>query len=1049
MTNAHFTSPRQIFPIILTLFVLWTWSAAPSAGAQDYENAVASKLTEITWKEADLKAAQRELAILNQFLGDYDAKAAKLDTARQQLAGADAQLAGIQQDNLVKLTIRMGIETYNTVSETVNLGKSAATALVTSGVTSAVGSVALDQLSSGLTNEGRAALGMDAATLSTARTVKIQAVSDAARAAYPDLARVQQMLAMSLEGVKAAAYHEDGTELGDTGAILRKNIMVREEIAAALAKLDAVGAGAATAKTDADTGVTAAQADVDRITAELTALQNELGALKTEWATHEAAARFAANQDAIVPPADLPVPSPTVEPIEGETEGEYLQRVHAAVQAAAWEQWNSEAAPLIAEIAGLKTGIATAQAVIAAAVETAVTTPDVDYFISVYGGNDTVGAETTASYEGAAGAAAGLESWIAAVTPSREALPGLIEKVEALTDDYTSLANLQNRLQSLVDLLHEVDLYPDYYTAMQVPGMGQNAAEDLAVSLDQKRSQLPKALENSQAQLDRLIAATAAWGSGIGAVKADIGDHLAAAESALAELIARGAAWDAALAAAGPGMTVDFAHGLQESRLGYFSGVNFVPVVQRAFNLSIYKSSMLAAVTTPGAAGLADARDLKARYDALVAATPALKDAFDAARQQFRAAFARLESYTDGGIGFAVLGDWSAAAAYNSTAHPVDASGVTDQVERYRSLFYTSKQTHTTSLTGGDPVAGQGVLFWEGLPQLSQLPDPGMDDPAAYLPHRLATAKAAIVEEGPGWIPLAPDLFNARYNEVLDELFDIADLAYLAGDGSVDAVIISLFGELGHVQEEYTAAHPAPTITVQPAGSRNEIAAGTTYTAQLSVTAAGDFLTYKWYMTRWQTDEFGWEEIPDATSATLTTPALSETRWFMVTVANPGGSATSEAAHVEVYQIYPAPVFTSAASASAKVGVPVSWTFATNIPGAWIFVQGMNLPAWLNFNPMTGTLSGTPEAEGIWDIQVTAGNHGSFGYQTFRLTVAPTLKGDVDGNGAVTLADAVCALQVCAGISPASVNLWGDVNGDGAIGLAEAGYVLQKTAELR
>ena len=130
MKNAHSTSPCRIFPAIFALLTLWTWSAAPPAGAQDYENAIASKLTEIQWKEADLKAAQRELAILTQFLTGYDSKAANLDTARQQLAGADAQLAGIQQNNLVKLTIRMGIETYNTVADTVNLGKAAATALV-------------------------------------------------------------------------------------------------------------------------------------------------------------------------------------------------------------------------------------------------------------------------------------------------------------------------------------------------------------------------------------------------------------------------------------------------------------------------------------------------------------------------------------------------------------------------------------------------------------------------------------------------------------------------------------------------------------------------------------------------------------------------------------------------------------------------------------------------------------------------------------------------------------------------------------------------------
>ena len=247
---------------------------------------------------------------------------------------------------------------------------------------------------------------------------------------------------------------------------------------------------------------------------------------------------------------------------------------------------------------------------------------------------------------------------------------------------------------------------------------------------------------------------------------------------------------------------------------------------------------MLAAAATPGAAGLAAARDLRARYDALVAATPALKDAFDAARQTFKAAFARLESYSGGRTNFAVLDDWSRAATYRWTAHPVDASGVTDQATRYQSLYYTSKQYHATSLTGGAPVVGRGCFFWKGLPLLSQLPDPGMDDPAAFLPHRLAAAKAAIVEESPGWIPLAPDQFTARYGEVFDKLMQLAQEAQDANDGSFDKVM-ALFGELGDVQDAYVAAHPAPTIAVQPAGTRKDIAAGTTCTVQLSVTAAG------------------------------------------------------------------------------------------------------------------------------------------------------------------------------------------------------------------
>ncbi|MCE5265322.1 MAG: putative Ig domain-containing protein [Deltaproteobacteria bacterium] len=1049
MMNAPITSSHRILALILTLLTLLALGMAPPVGA-DYGADVATKMTEIQWKEADLKAAQRELAILNQFLGSYDDKAANLTAARQQLAAADSQLAGIQQNNLVKLTIRMGIETYNTVSDTVSLGKSAAGALVTRGVNSALGTAAMDRLTNGLTDQGRKALGMDAESLSSARTVKIRAVSDAAAAAYPGLARVQQRLGMSLADVKADVLVNEGVELGDTGAILRKNLMVRDEIAAAITKLDAIDTEAAAAKTDADTAVVAAQAEVDHLTAELTALQNELNTLKSQWAESEAAARLAANQALIVLPADLTPAAPPPRQAD-EEDWEYAARADAAIKAAAQARWNSEAEPLITQIASLKTQIQTSQAEINTAVESTVTNPSVDYFIWIYGGNDTVSADTTASYEGAAGSAAQLETWAAAVAPAEAALPGIIQKVDTLADDYTSLNNLQNRVQSLADLLWEVGLSPpgSYNTAMQVPGMGQEAAEGLSAGLSRTLALLPKALTNAQSQIDQLVAATAAWSSGIGSVRTDIEENLAAAESALAELIARGRAWDNALAAA-EGMVVDFAQGPMEARLGYYSNTSFVRVIERAYDFVTYKSAMLAADATPGASGLAAARQLRARYDALVAAAPALKDAFDAARQRFQGAFARLQSYAGAySLRFPVLEDWSRAAAYNSTAHPVDASGVTDQAARYEALYYTSKQQYTTSLTGGEPVVGQGVLFWYGLPQLHQLPDPGMDDPVGFLPHRLAVAKAVIVEQGPTWVPLAPDQFNTRYSEVFQEVMDLYQVAYDANDGSLEKVM-AVMGELGDVQEAYTAAHPKPTITVQPQGSTHSIPAGTTYSGELSVTATGDFMTYKWEVTRWQTDEFGWEEIAGATGRTLTTPALTETRWFRVTVTTPGGSTTSDAAQVQVNWVYPAPVFTSAASASAKVGVPFTWTFTTDIPGAWIFIHGMGLPAWLNYMPMTATLSGTPEAAGTWDINVNASNQGSMTPQTFRLTVAPALRGDIDNSGAVTLADAICALQVCAGITPAApLNRWGGVNGDGSIGLAEAVHALQEAAALR
>lgn len=1051
--NANGFTLHRTFPATLVALTLLTFGMAPAASGADYEVAIAAKITAIKWKQADLLAAQREVAILSEFLNNYDAKTSELNNACQQLAGADTQLASIQQDNLVKLTIRMGIETYSTISDTISLGQTAAGALVTNGLTSAVGAVAMDQLTGGLSNEAKAALGLDAATLGGPRTVKIKAVSDAARAAYPDLARVQQKLAMSLEAVKIAVRMNEGTELGDTGALLRKNLMVRDEIAAALAKLNNLGTETAVAKIDAETRLPEAQADVERIAAELAALKTELDNLKAQWRESEAEAQLAANLKALVPPVHQPILPDSVPPIDNETPEEHEARLAAAIVAAAQARWDAEAPAILTAIANSKSDIEAVQNDINTAMSTYINGPEVVSFVNGFVGSDKVDANTTASYEGSVGAYAAIEQRVNAVAPVESALPGMITKVETLTDLYTTLFNLQNQLSSLQQLLTDsgAPTPASYGPAMVVPGMGQSSAEDLLVSLDQYLTQLPIALANARAMLGKLAAAIEAWSGGIGPVSADLEANLAAAQAALAALIDQGAAWEALLAAS-PGLALDFAHGPQESRLGYFSGDAFTPVVRHAFDLSTYKASLLTAVATPGASGVAAARELRARFDALVAATPAIKDAYDAAWQRYQSAYARVKAYAGPYHDFPVYQDWTRAAAYTSDAHPVDASVVTDQPDHFQSLFYTSNNGYDSSLTGGAPVIGQPVLYWRGLPKMGQLPDPGLDKPDEYLPHRLAALKAVIVEEGPTWISLAPAAFDTNYVNVLNQLEAIRDDADSASDDASKTTSNALFSELTTLSNAYVAAHPKGSITVQPAGSVKEIPAGTTYSAQLSVTATGDFLTYQWSMTQGTDEIYGWQEIAGATSDKLTTPALSETRWFRVAITNPGGTVTSDAARVEIRQVYPAPVFTSTATAFARVGVPFSWTFTTN-PSGWISMgQTATLPPGIMFKYMNGKLEGTPTAEGTWDIEITANNQGTLGYQTFRLTVVPqdSEKGDIDNNGSVTLADAILALQVVSGVTPATpVSKWGDVNGDGNIGMAELIYILQKVVEIR
>jgi len=56
--------------------------------------------------------------------------------------------------------------------------------------------------------------------------------------------------------------------------------------------------------------------------------------------------------------------------------------------------------------------------------------------------------------------------------------------------------------------------------------------------------------------------------------------------------------------------------------------------------------------------------------------------------------------------------------------------------------------------------------------------------------------------------------------------------------------------------------------------------------------------------------------------------------------------------------------------------------------------------------------------------------------------------GDVNGDGAITLAGALAALQIVAGLQPAGIYPSTALS-NGKIGLAEALHALQKAAELR
>jgi len=87
-----------------------------------------------------------------------------------------------------------------------------------------------------------------------------------------------------------------------------------------------------------------------------------------------------------------------------------------------------------------------------------------------------------------------------------------------------------------------------------------------------------------------------------------------------------------------------------------------------------------------------------------------------------------------------------------------------------------------------------------------------------------------------------------------------------------------------------------------------------------------------------------------------------------------------------------------------------------------------------------------PDSDAAQTASLSYGEDISF---TIACTPETCIPGDVNGDGRVSLDDAMLVLRILDGIPVGNVNLNADMNGDGKIGLEELGYILQKVAELR
>jgi hyaluronate lyase len=119
----------------------------------------------------------------------------------------------------------------------------------------------------------------------------------------------------------------------------------------------------------------------------------------------------------------------------------------------------------------------------------------------------------------------------------------------------------------------------------------------------------------------------------------------------------------------------------------------------------------------------------------------------------------------------------------------------------------------------------------------------------------------------------------------------------------------------------------------------------------------------------------------------------------------------------------PAPVITSALSASGQVGSAFSYQIAASNSPASFGATG--LPDGLSMNTTTGTITGTPTANGTSNVTISATNTGGTGSATLLLTmvaVPPTITSSFTSSGQESIS---FSYQITASGSPTSFNAIG------------------------
>lgn len=301
----------------------------------------------------ELKKHSRDTALqieaLEQLIKGTPDKLGQLDEYAYQLDTMRDELAAIQQNNLIKLLLRLSYEVYNTVDSTASGGKAVVESFVNVGIHYTMGRLAFENAGTA----GQKALGLDSANYLGPRCASIRRVSQEALAQSVQIAKVHVALNRDLNYYRALVQAEQGSDPGETGAILKKNVVVREQIGVAIAALNVMKSTAASQVQQAETDLEWLLEESASISALLEGVELQLAealaAEKEAWLSSARTNLLAQRVEADPPSFQFSYPPPE------QGDKDYHHNFHTAQYLAGKQRITEILAPLISPLESLYT----------------------------------------------------------------------------------------------------------------------------------------------------------------------------------------------------------------------------------------------------------------------------------------------------------------------------------------------------------------------------------------------------------------------------------------------------------------------------------------------------------------------------------------------------------------------------------------------------------------------------------------------------------------------------------------------------------------------